>query len=317
MISALPDIRWGLVATIKAEADDILSFAAYHIEAGAHRLYLYLDAPCPKAMPYLEAHQKIRVILCDDAYWLKRRKSRPLKHQVRQTLNATRAYRRQANDVDWLIHLDVDEFLWSEDPVQNILADLPQEVFCARARPIESLGGGGTSFKACIPRTPNRAAVAQRLYPQYGNHLRGGFLSHEQGKVFARTGVENVKFRIHNVFVNDDTNPNQVELPPVDLCHLHGKDWNSWISQYRYRLDKGSYRAELQPSQVDGQNRVSLHEVLSGIESKDGETGLRAFFDEICADTAERRALLSSEGLLKNRQLGLLEKRRKHFPEYR
>ncbi len=308
--------RWGLVTTIKAEAADILNFAAYHLEAGAHRLFLYLDAPCPEAMPFLKAHPKIRVILCDEAYWLKRRKSRPVKHQVRQTLNATRAYRRQANDVDWLIHMDVDEFLWSEQPLQDILAALPQDVFCARSRPLESLGGDSTSFKTYIPKSPGRHMLIQRLYPRFGDYLKGGFLSHEQGKIFARTGAEDVRFRIHSVFVNDNSNPHQVELPQVDLCHLHGKNWDDWFSHYRYRLEKGSYRAEMKPNRSREKGGVTLHELMRTIESEEGETGLRAFYDEICADTPDLRARLHDEGLLKNHDLKLVEKRRKHFPEF-
>ncbi|AZV77612.1 glycosyltransferase family 2 protein [Parasedimentitalea marina] len=308
--------RWGLVATIKADASDILNFAAHHLDAGAHRLFLYLDAPCPDAMPFLKAHPKIRVILCDDAYWLQRRKSRPVKHQVRQTLNATRAYSRQASDLDWLIHMDVDEFLWSESPLQRVLGDLPLDVFCARTRPIELLGGHGNAFKAYMPRTPSHNAIVQDLYPKFGDHLKGGFLSHEQGKIFARTGAKDLEFRIHNVFVDDVTNPNQIELPDVDLCHLHGKDWQDWISHYRYRLQKGSYRSELKPNRSREKGGVTLHEVLSQLETEDGEAGLRSFYDEVCADTPERRAQLQKHGLLKTRDLKLAEKCRVHFPKF-
>lgn len=308
--------RWGLVTTIKAEAADILNFAAYHLEAGAHRLFIYLDAPCPEAMSDLQAHPKIRVTLCDEAYWLKRRKSRPVKHQVRQSLNATRAYRRQAGDVDWLIHMDVDEFLWSKEPLHDILAALPQDVFCARSRPIESLGGDGTSFKAYIPKASDRNLIVQRLYPRFGDYLKGGFLSHEQGKIFARTGAEDVRFQIHNVFAKDDTNPSQVELSQVDLCHLHGKNWDDWFSHYRYRLEKGSYRAEMKPNRSREKGGVTLHELMRTLENEEGETGLRAFYDEICADTPDLRARLQNEGLLKNRDLQLVEKRRKHFPNF-
>ena len=308
--------RWGLVATIKAEADDVLNFAAYHLDAGAHRLFLYLDAPCPKAMPFLQAHPKIRVILCDEAYWLKRRKSYPVKHQVRQTLNATRAYRRQASDLDWLIHIDVDEFLWSETPIHRTLGELPHDVFCARARPIESLGGDGNAYKAYLPRTPRRNAIVQNLYPRFGDYLKGGFLSHEQGKVFVRTGANDVKVRIHNIYVDEVTNPDYVELPQVDLCHVHGKNWNDWIAQYRYRLQQGSYRSELKPNRSREKGGTTLHEVLSMLESEEGEAGLRSFYDEICADTPDRRAQLKNHDLLKLRDLNLEKKRRIHFPKY-
>ena len=86
--------KWGLVATILAPADEIRRFAAYHLEAGAHRLYLFLDAENPEAFDSLKAHPKIRVVTCDDAYWQKLCGKRPQKHQVRQSQNAPRAYNR-------------------------------------------------------------------------------------------------------------------------------------------------------------------------------------------------------------------------------
>lgn len=316
MTSAKPT-RWGLVATIKAEPADILNFAAYHLNAGAHRLFLYLDTPCPVAMPHLKAHPKIRVILCNDDYWQQRRKSRPAKHQARQTLNATRAYRRQAKDLDWLIHMDVDEFLWAERSIDQILAEIPQDVFCARARPIESLAGDGTIFKAHIPNAPGQSDVLSRLYPRFGAYVKGGFLSHVQGKLFAKTGLEHIELRIHNMFQNGLSNPGQIELPMVDLCHLHCKDWDSWIKLYRYRLEKGSYRSELAPNRARNQGGLSMHELLSTIEATHGEPGLRAFYDEICADTPDLRARLQAEGLQRVRNLHLAEKRQKQFPEFR
>ncbi len=189
-VTARGGAKWGIVSTIKAPAEAILNFAAYHLEAGAHRLFLYLDAPCPEARPLLKAHPKLRVFDCDDASWQHRRKGgKPEKHQVRQSLNATRAYRRQANDLDWLAHIDVDEFLWAKSPIADILSPLPETSLCARSRPIEALAGDGTAFKGYIPGGPDRGAIVARLYPRYGEHMNGGFLSHVQGKIFVRTAL--------------------------------------------------------------------------------------------------------------------------------
>ena len=98
-------IKWGVASTILAPTRDILAFAAYHLAAGAHRLYIYLDAPNPEAYALLDAHSKVRVITCDAAYWRQRKRVRPETHQVRQTANATHAYNRRP-EVDWLIHMD-------------------------------------------------------------------------------------------------------------------------------------------------------------------------------------------------------------------
>lgn len=309
-------VKWGVVSTIKAAAADILTFAAHHLDAGAHRLFLYLDAPCPAAMPHLKAHPKIRVILCDDGYW-RQQGRRPARHQVRQTVNAARAYQRQARDVDWLLHCDADEFLWSAAPPAGQLAQLPPGVLYARVRPIEALAGGdGTAFKGYLPPA-RRGPLLDRLYPRYGAILRGGFLSHVQGKLFVRTGLAGLELRIHNAFLDEEENPGQAELDAMELCHFHAASWHSWIGQYRYRLQKGSYRAELAPARPAEAGGITAHELLRQIEAAEGEAGLRAFFDAVCADSADLRARLQAAGLLKIRQLDLAAKRQLHFPGFR
>ena len=306
-------ITWGLSATIKAPADEILAFAAYHLELGAHRLYIYLDDDNPAAFSRLKAHPKIRVITCDNGYWRKLTGKRPPKHQSRQSANATQAYHRRA-EVDWLIHMDVDEFLWPDGALINCLAALDRQVQCARVRPMESLSGDGTMFKAFIPNGPNRDAIVSRLYPQFGPYVKGGFLSHLAGKLFVRPGLDDLVVKIHNVFQDSATNPGQVELGDVALCHAHAKSWENWISAYRFRLEKGSYRAELAPNRPRVMGGMSMHELLHWIESDAGEAGLRAFHDELCADTSELRARLEKESALRRCDLRLDHWRQKHFP---
>lgn len=313
-MSEAADLRWGVCSTIKAPACDILQFAAYHLEQGAHRIYIYLDAPCPDAEPLLEAHPKIRVQLRDAEFWDRKNRKRPEKHQMRQSVNATHAYRRKT-EVDWLAHVDVDEFLWTEGAIRDRLAALPNDTICARARPIEALAGGdGTAFKGFIPQGPNRPSIVNRLYPTFGRYLRGGFLSHLQGKLFVRTGLDDMRLRIHNVFQDGTENPGSVEVPEIDLCHIHAQDWDDWLSHYQYRLSRGSYRAELAPVGSRDKGGVTVHEFMMALEAEDG---LRAFFDECCADTTALRNRLESEHLLRIRDLKLHDCLKKHFPDFR
>ncbi|MBL4767812.1 MAG: glycosyltransferase family 2 protein [Rhodobacteraceae bacterium] len=302
---------WGLCSTIKAPADEILRFAAHHLELGAHRLYIYLDDDNPAAFTPLKAHPKIRVTHCDTAYW-KKQGARPKKHQVRQTKNATHAYNRRV-EVDWLIHIDVDEFLWPDTNVADILTLLSSDIHCARARPIESIAGDGTLFKGYIPSGPDRAEIVRQIYPTFGAYIKGGFLSHVVGKLFVRTGKENVLLKIHNMFWNDEMNPGHTELNNLALCHCHSKNWQDWLSTYRYRLEKGSYRADLAPSTSGG---VTLHDMFHQIENKHGEAGLRAFYDEVCADSEKLRKNLQTRGLLRQCDLELDRKAKKHFPDF-
>ena len=49
------------------------------------------------------------------------------------------------------------------------------------------------------------------------------------------------------------------------------------------------------------------------IEAEGGEAGLRAFFNEVCADTPELRATLKAKGLLRLADLDLDAKVSRHF----
>ncbi len=305
--------RWGLCATILAPAPEILRFAAYHLEAGAHRLYVYLDNENPEAFAALKAHPKVRVTTCDAAWWDKQGGMRPKKHQVRQTVNATQSYNRRP-DVDWLIHMDVDEFLISDQPVADILGTMPADTPALRIRPMEALSGDGTAFKAFVPPGPDRARIVADLYPTFGVHVKGGFLSHLAGKVFVRTGMEDVRVQIHNVFRQDEIIPSD-DSDRIDLAHMHAKTWENWIAAYRYRLAKGSYRAELGPNKPRDKGGMSMHDLFRMIEDLDGAAGLRVFFDEVCADTPHLRSRLDAHGLLRKFNLELDAALATQFPD--
>ncbi len=296
--------KWGIVTTVKAPARDILTFCAYHLRAGAHRIYVYLDDPGSEAFDALKAHKRLRPTRCTAGYWRQQGGRRPDKHQVRQTKNATRAYRRKS-EVDWLIHMDVDEFLVSDRPIAQTLADLSAATLCARTRPMEALAGDPTAFKAYIPGREDRDAIVAQLYPTYGTFVKGGFLSHVAGKLFVRLGQPDLTFRIHNCVVDGVENPGQVELPQIDLAHLHATSWEEWLAAYRYRLAHGSYRAELGPNRARATGGVTMHELLSGIESTQGEAGLRAFYNEMCVASPALLSRLEAMGALKRADLQL------------
>lgn len=309
--------RWGIVSTIKAPLADILGFAAHHLEAGAHRLHLYLDDPDPRTYAVLKAHPKIRVTACDDAYWAKLGKPRPHKHQPRQTLNAAHAYGRKT-DVDWLVHIDCDEFLASAQSIGGLLADLPADCLCARLRPYEALcppdGSLPALFKGFELPMPQRRATTEALYPTFGRYLNGGFLSHVAGKLAYRTGIDGFSVKIHNAILEGVQNPGQIELSDIKLCHMHAANWQDWIAHYRYRLEKGAYRAELKAPFDRDSGGLSMHALMQSIEADGGIPALRAFFDEVTAARPNLIAALDERGLLLRYDLGLDAKIRKQFP---
>lgn len=313
---------WGLVATVKAPAQDILNFAAHHLDLGAHRVFIYLDSPNPTAAESLKAHPKCRVILTDEAYW-RQRKDRPERHQPRQTVNATHCYNRRPQ-VDWLLHIDVDEFLWPSRPLQDQLAGLGADVRSARVHPIEALApdpddpppAGQIWCKGHARQKGLRRKETSAIYPTYGEHLNGGFLSHVAGKVFVRTGLDKVSLRIHNAFFDRVQDPDPARLNDSALVHLHAQDWDHWQQVFRFRMEQGSYREGLKPAPMPDGVALTMNQLFAMLEAEGGENALRRFYREVCTATPALRARLQSYGHLHSVRLDLDEKRRKHFPDF-
>ena len=312
-------MRWGVVATVKAPTQAGLNFAAHHLELGADHLFIYLDERNDESQSLLAAHPKITVIRTNQAYWTSDGKKRPPKHQVRQSRNANHAY-AQANGVDWLMHMDVDEFLWPQKhSVRTLLSETPSAAQVARVRPVEALAPMHdlptriTHFKAWISAKQGRAERSRSVYPTFGPYLRGGFLSHVQGKIFVRTGLEGMSIRIHNAFLNDVENPNSVELQNIDLCHFHATDWAEWTQTLAYRHKKGSYRAEMRAALPESQGGLTLHVLFDHLQK---ENGIRDFFEEVCLATPTHLKALQTHGLLRSYDLALDTSRQKHFPSF-
>lgn len=303
---------WGIVSMVRGPARDILQFVAYHLDLGVDQMYIYLDEPNPTAFRALRQHPKVRVRLCDDAFWEKRKRDRPEKHQLRQTVHATFVYRNTR--LDWLAHMDVDEFLWPSRPIADLLNEIPEHIPAVRMRPIEAIAGDNDLYKAHIPNSPQREALVEALYPNYGAFVLGGFLSHTQGKLFVRTGMEHLNYRIHNLFQNKQLLPVKTELPQIDLCHRHAPSWDHWQSHLRFRLDRGSYQAGMTPNVPRDRGGLNMHELLSWIEAEQGPEGLRAFYDEMSAANPDVLTRLEDHDLIRHRPLDLEQKVTKHFP---
>ncbi|MCM2560881.1 glycosyltransferase family 2 protein [Lutimaribacter sp. EGI FJ00015] len=304
---------WGIVATIKAPPRAVLDFAAHHLDLGAHRLFIYLDDDNPAAFDALKAHPKCRPLLTDDAYWRKLGMKRRVKHQSRQFENARHAYGRAIGQVDWLAHIDVDEFLWPDRPMSDQLAALPETCMGARIRPAEALAGEGpvTHFKTCAADRPTRDRQTAAIWPDYGAHLNGGFLSHVAGKMIYRTGIDGLKVQIHNIWVHDKMNPGETTLADTTLLHMHAESWPAFRAALEYRLEKGSYRAELKPGR---QGALTMHALLQTLRTEGGEDAIRQFYDAVCTARPDLLARLREHGLLRSHALELDRKRARHFP---
>lgn len=303
-------LRWGVVSTIKAPLPEIARFAAHHLDLGASEIHIHLDTPDPEAEGLLARNPKVHVIQCDDAYWAAQEKPRMKGHEMRQVHNATRVLRACAGTLDLLAHIDVDEFLLPQAPLNHILAGMSRSAAYARIHPAEALAredGPPQAFKLTHKGAGQRKIVLQDVYPTFGLHLYGGFLSHSSGKVFARPGIPDTRLGIHTLRYAGEEASNVVTLSDVHLAHLHAPNWQHFLDHLPHRLTEGSYRKRERKTEM-GQG-----ELLRFLAEEDGEAGLRALFDEVCADTPELRARLASRNMLIEADLDLDAKVQKYF----
>ena len=288
--------RWGLVCTTNAPLLEVGRFVAHHIDLGCKRIHLFLDAPDPDVSLLLQDHPHVKLTVCDEAYWASFKKERPDEHQLRQSFNATQALQDAHGDVDWLGHIDVDEFILCQTRLSTQLQKVGDDMAGVRLIPAEALsaptpGYMPTHFKKRI----SGAGAAQALndaYPTFGSYLRGGFLSHVAGKVFVRTGLKDVRLKIHRLRTQGQDVTNVDTLADAYIGHLHVTDWEAFRSKLEFRKTKGSYRVR------EDEPPKSVGRLLRWLEEEEGEEGLRAFFDEMCLDSSDTRARLKRNGLL-------------------
>ncbi|MBR9763695.1 MAG: glycosyltransferase family 2 protein [Rhodobacteraceae bacterium] len=296
-------IRWGLVTTAAAPLPEIARFAAYHLELGAAQLDLYLDTPDPLAEAFLSADPRLHVTLCDAAYWQAEGVERPEDHRQRQVHNAQRSYR--ASQLHFLGHIDVDEFLMPPCPMEWLLAHLPPRLAALRFAAAELLAGSDRHFKLTAEAAGHGSYALPAVYPTFGEHLKGGFISHTTGKTLARTGLRDVKFNLHRVNKRGAPIQNIAEVLGGYVGHAHVRDFEDFRARMAFRMARGSYRKR--------PDRFGLHEVLELTHETEGDAGLRRLFDEVCADSPALRARLARHGMLFTRDLDLDARCRRVF----
>lgn len=299
-------LRWGVVSMVKAPLADIARFAAHHLDLGADRIHLYLDQPDPEALTFLSSHPNISVTACDAAFWSAQKKPRMKAHQMRQAWVATQAY--QETDVDWLAHIDVDEFLLPPAPLSEVLADLPDDAAVLRLPPAEMLAGsqGDEKFKLLPKYGGQASSVLGQIYPTFGPHLPGGFLSHREGKNFARTGLMGIRLGIHTVLQDGAIITNRARAEGLFVGHAHAPDWAFFRDHMDFRMTRGSYRKS-------DEDKFRLRDVLEFLNQEEGEDGIRLFFSEVCEATPALTRALDRHNMLLRYPLDLDAKVARHF----
>lgn len=304
-------MKWDIVATVKEPPEVIENFVAHHILMGVNRIWLFFDDPEDPSIERLGALEAVEAVRCDADFWADRG-GVPRTIERKQMRNARSAY--EASSADWIIHIDSDEFVETDRPLGQILAETTGPVL--RLSPYEMLHfvrSGQTAepthiFRGPLPHTQEGFAIAEAAYGPFDKVLRRGMLSHIAGKFFVRTGVEGMSLRIHVPEI-DGVRVGGVTAEDARLLHLHGGDWDEWRQKMQMRLQKGAYTAKHdQRKSLRFGKETTINYVLQDLLATEGEDGLRRFYARVCAFDRTKRAL-RQVGALHRTSMWLAQKR--------
>jgi hypothetical protein len=287
--------NWGLVATVKAPADQVLAFVAHHLSLGAQRIWLYFDDPDDPAFARASSLPGVTATRCTDAYWAARR-GRHERHQNRQARNARDAQGQCT--LDWLGHIDVDEFIHTPRPVGEILADQPPEAVALRMEPFEAVHTPDLPddiFTARHFRGPLGARFGDlraQIMEDYELLLPKGHLSHTVGKSFCRPQAKGVRLRLHLV-VRDKERLDIPVHPELRLLHFHAQDRVAWQNALPFRLKRGAYQ---------------FHPLLAAHLAEASADDIQHFYETTQMLSDAKLGLLRARGRLLTVDLGLRAK---------
>ncbi|WP_216671321.1 glycosyltransferase family 2 protein [Mangrovicoccus sp. HB161399] len=286
-ISRSQPASWATVSTTINPTPEIHAFADFHLAAGASHVFIYLDRPDHDFPGERGPDPRVTVVRCDDAYWAATTwKTRPERFQHRQDQNATDAYRRCRQG--WLAHIDIDEFLFSEEPLCRLLGDVPEDELSVRAEPWELLlpidpRTPVTYFRGRVGMTEQRRGLHHRAFPKFWNDVPSGFLSHIDGKVIVRTGVPDLIFGVHRARMNGSEKLKPRQMRKLMLAHCPNRDRETFASKAKYRMYHGAYRP------FGDERKQRIFDMLERQLDLHGEDGMRAVFDEFTTTPGVRQ----------------------------
>jgi hypothetical protein len=288
---------WGLVTTIKAPEEQVLAFVAHHLSLGASQLWIYFDDPQDPAFARVAGLPRVTAIRCTDWYWAIRG-GRKANHRRRQVLNARDAQRRCR--LDWLGHVDGDEFLYASGPVSSVLADISADVPNVLMDVFEAMHDPDLPddiFTARQFRGPLRGmhlALHPAIFGPAAPAVAKGGLGHTIGKSFCRPRLKGISLDLHLAVRNKVAIPAFFH-PDLRVLHFHAHDPTAWLRSLPFRLARGAYHHP---------EEQHLKSWLTGASDQE----LWQFYQETMTLTPEKVALLQGHGRLITANLGLRAK---------
>lgn len=245
---------WSVVTTVRAPAYQVNEFLEHYVGLGAEKIYLFFDDKEFASYDHGRFAGKVISFVCDDSYWetvllvppLNDRTGRPAAVERRQGVNAL--YAREIMYSQWLLHVDIDEFIYVKKDVAEVLSSYPETVFSVLLRTLEAvydevkLQGQETQtvyFKKSVQQPELlRQIYSDELLACATNGLWGTVI----GKSFIRKAPEIKSMSVHWPSPVDASLTKNAPTNFIDLLHFEGQSYELFKEKVRLRIYKNVAR---------------------------------------------------------------------------
>jgi hypothetical protein len=128
--------------TLKAPRQEIVTFVNYHLDIGVDHLFLFFDDPTDESASIFNHDKRVTCIRCDGEHWqsLGIASSNIMTIPEKQTENSKIAIELAGKQkYDWIIHIDIDEFLYSFVNLKAELSSVCHSIDTVSYRPLEAI----------------------------------------------------------------------------------------------------------------------------------------------------------------------------------
>ncbi len=293
---------WSVAATIRSRPEYVADFTRSYLALGASELFIFFDDPAHGNATEKVDDARVISFVCDDGYWRSLGQTRPERLNDRQLANLRHA--RSRTNSGWLLNVDLDERVYTETGINEVLGGQPADVLSVSLPPAEALYDDLPTIETAF-RTPwfkrvlaEREALATGvgaiLFAMHGDLARltrHGLFGHVKGKYFVRTGLPRVVLRLHAVAVSDGSKIVGATVPGLELLHFDSLTYEDWKEKWLLRIS-GAVSCNMSETRL---GQFSLIEAAAKAQSEDG---LRALYRSMYVPAGEALRAAVSAGVV-------------------
>ncbi len=246
---------WGIITTLKCDAQQTIEFVNYYLNNNVDYILLYFDNPDDPAIILLQDQVKITCIPCTESHW---NTISLVEHKCvfeRKQLSNIRQGKEilKNKGIQWAISVDSDELLYvfgnKNITINRLLSEQNKNIGAIRIRPYEAVVTRDQYnyriFRArwFKVRLINDNLISLFLYKLLHYNVKGivnkgFFLGHTQGKTFFRTKLEFDRVNQHNPTFKSN-NIKYIEFTEIGLLHFDCMLYEKWKERWLWRVSGG------------------------------------------------------------------------------